>query len=190
MIDRLAQRRNPYQFGGSFDYGMLALVAALLIFFAPLSHAQTATPALEHHFAPDENLEKIDVAELAKARRSIDFAAYVLTDVAVIDALIAAAGRGVKVRIYRDGNFDRKPRGFVDVALARLAASKAIIRFKSDGAPLMHLKAYCVDGALLRTGSANFSASGLKRQDNDLLILRGPRACETFDRSFGRMFAQ
>jgi len=31
----------------------------------------------------------------------------------------------------------------------------------------MHLKSYQIDGRLLRTGAANFSASGLKRQDND-----------------------
>ena len=35
------------------------------------------------------------------------------------------------------------------------------------GAP-MHLKSYQVDGRLLRTGAANFSASGFNRQDNHL----------------------
>ena len=37
----------------------------------------------------------------------------------------------------------------------------------------MHLKGYCVDHRLLRTGSANFSRSGETRQDNDLVALRG-----------------
>jgi phosphatidylserine/phosphatidylglycerophosphate/cardiolipin synthase-like enzyme len=37
----------------------------------------------------------------------------------------------------------------------------------------MHLKGYCVDHHLLRTGSANFSRSGETRQDNDLVALRG-----------------
>ena len=31
----------------------------------------------------------------------------------------------------------------------------------------MHLKGYQIEGGLLRTGAANFSASGLKWQDND-----------------------
>ena len=35
----------------------------------------------------------------------------------------------------------------------------------------MHLKSYQIDGKLLRTGAANFSASGLKRQDNDLIVI-------------------
>jgi phosphatidylserine/phosphatidylglycerophosphate/cardiolipin synthase-like enzyme len=33
---------------------------------------------------------------------------------------------------------------------------------------LMHFKSYVIDGALLRTGSANWSPTGLKRQDNDV----------------------
>ena len=35
----------------------------------------------------------------------------------------------------------------------------------------MHLKNYQIDGRLLRTGAANFSASGLKRQDNDVIVI-------------------
>ena len=49
----------------------------------------------------------------------------------------------------------------------------AIVRIKKRG-PLMHLKAYAVDSVLFRTGSANLSPSGLKQQDNDLIILRDP----------------
>ena len=36
----------------------------------------------------------------------------------------------------------------------------------------MHLKAYSIDGEVLRTGSANFSTSGENAQDNDLIIIR------------------
>jgi hypothetical protein len=41
------------------------------------------------------------------------------------------------------------------------------IRIKHKASAPMHLKSYQIDGRLLRTGAANFSASGLKRQDND-----------------------
>jgi hypothetical protein len=36
---------------------------------------------------------------------------------------------------------------------------------------ISHLKSYQIDGCTLRTGAVNFSASGLKRQDNDLIII-------------------
>lgn len=35
----------------------------------------------------------------------------------------------------------------------------------------MHLKAYAVDGATLRTGSANFSTSGQNVQDHELIVI-------------------
>jgi phosphatidylserine/phosphatidylglycerophosphate/cardiolipin synthase-like enzyme len=44
----------------------------------------------------------------------------------------------------------------------------------------MHLKNYQIDGQWLRTGAANFSASGLKRQDNDLLVIDSQAAATAF----------
>ena len=46
------------------------------------------------------------------------------------------------------------------------AQSGIQIRVKASH-ELMHLKAYVIDGSLLRDGSANWSPSGLKRQDNN-----------------------
>jgi phosphatidylserine/phosphatidylglycerophosphate/cardiolipin synthase-like enzyme len=40
----------------------------------------------------------------------------------------------------------------------------------------VHLKSYQIDGKMLRTGAANFSASGLKRQDNDLVVIESAAA--------------
>ena len=53
----------------------------------------------------------------------------------------------------------------------------------------MHLKSYQIDGKLLRTGAANFSASGLKRQDNDLIVIEGAEAAASFKRNFDARFA-
>ena len=80
---------------------------------------------------------------------SIEIVAYVLTDWEVIDALNAAAVRGVQVRVI----LDPRERSTVD----RMVGLD--VRRKLPG-PLMHLKAYAVDDAVLRTGSANFSHSG------------------------------
>ena len=63
------------------------------------------------------------------------------------------------------------------------------IKAKPAGGPLMHFKAYEVDGRLLRTGSANFSPSGLKRQDNDLVVIESQEAADAFRRNFERVFA-
>ncbi len=40
----------------------------------------------------------------------------------------------------------------------------------------------------LRTGSANFNASGERRQDNDLIVIRDAGAAVKFDAHFERMW--
>jgi phosphatidylserine/phosphatidylglycerophosphate/cardiolipin synthase-like enzyme len=52
----------------------------------------------------------------------------------------------------------------------------------------MHLKSYEIDGRLLRTGAANFSASGLKRQDNDWIVIESAEAAASFKRNFDGRF--
>ena len=63
------------------------------------------------------------------------------------------------------------------------------ITVKRDSGALMHLKSYQIDGKLLRTGAANFSASGLKRQDNDLIVIESAGAAASFKRNFDARFA-
>jgi hypothetical protein len=42
---------------------------------------------------------------------------------------------------------------------------------------------------LPRTGAANFSASGLKRQDNDLIVIESAEAAAAFKHTFEAQFA-
>jgi phosphatidylserine/phosphatidylglycerophosphate/cardiolipin synthase-like enzyme len=52
----------------------------------------------------------------------------------------------------------------------------------------MHMKAYAVDRARLRTGSGNFSRSGLSRQDNDLVVTDDSEAVGRFERDFEKIW--
>jgi phosphatidylserine/phosphatidylglycerophosphate/cardiolipin synthase-like enzyme len=70
------------------------------------------------------------------------------------------------------------------VKLGDLAGNVRIKR----GGPFMHLKAYEIDGTLLRTGSAKFSTSGENAQDNDLIVIRGSGADARFETHFQRMW--
>jgi phosphatidylserine/phosphatidylglycerophosphate/cardiolipin synthase-like enzyme len=53
----------------------------------------------------------------------------------------------------------------------------------------MHLKSYQVDRHVLRTGAANFSASGLKREDDDLIVIESVEVAMAFKRNFEARFA-
>jgi phosphatidylserine/phosphatidylglycerophosphate/cardiolipin synthase-like enzyme len=90
----------------------LSLVFALLGVFILFALARPAgAEPLKIHYAPVENLERVDVELLKVAHKQIDMAAYSLTDWAVIDALIDAHRRGVAMRIVLDPSqqhaFDR-----------------------------------------------------------------------------------
>jgi phosphatidylserine/phosphatidylglycerophosphate/cardiolipin synthase-like enzyme len=154
------------------------------LFVLPFLLAGAKAATLDIHYAPAENLEAIDVDLINQAGLSIDMAAYVLSDPAVIEALSDAADRGVIVRLYLDaGEYPAQAQ-----ALAGLVARAGVdARLKSGGA-LMHMKAYAVDRERLRTGSGNFSRSGLSRQDNDLVVIDDPRAVERFERDFEAIF--
>src|SRR6201998_2576133 len=93
-----------------------AIIAAAFVAIGALSRAD---PAPIIHYAPAENLEHIDVELIDTAKHEIDFAAYVLTDWPIMQALTRAADRGVKVRHYLEGTqlAEREPtRVFRDLA--------------------------------------------------------------------------
>jgi phosphatidylserine/phosphatidylglycerophosphate/cardiolipin synthase-like enzyme len=164
-------------------FSTFILVAALAL--SPAVHAQPA-PAI--HFAPTENLEHLDVGLISGARTSIDMAAYVLTSIPVIQALQQAAQRGVRVRLVQDRTMDEAGGRTVRRAMGQLLRTPGVEARNRRGRAFMHLKAYVIDGAVLRTGAANFSGSGLKRQDNDLLVLPDAPFARAFEAHFARMW--
>jgi phosphatidylserine/phosphatidylglycerophosphate/cardiolipin synthase-like enzyme len=144
----------------------------------------------EIHYAPRENLESLDARQIGRAELSIDMAAYVLSDPRIIDALTDAAERGVLIRLYLDRSqfAEHGPtRGGLVEAL--LAHPSVVARVKGEGV-LMHLKAYAVDGAVLRTGSGNFSRSGVASQDNDAIFITDPAVVDAFESNFERIWAR
>jgi phosphatidylserine/phosphatidylglycerophosphate/cardiolipin synthase-like enzyme len=153
---------------------------------APCPVGETA----EIHYSPGEDLERIDVALIGEAAKQIDMAAYVLTDRAVVEALRQAAARGVKVRIWRDASEAVRLNEFDVEAQLGGRVQGLGLRSSAPGGELMHLKGYCVDHRLFRTGSANFSRSGETLQDNGLVALRGASVCAGFDAKFDRAWAR
>jgi phosphatidylserine/phosphatidylglycerophosphate/cardiolipin synthase-like enzyme len=155
-----------------------------LPFVALCAAARAAT--VDIHYAPAENLEAIDAALLDEAETSIDMAAYVLSDARIIEALGDAADRGVAVRLYLDRSEFGSHAGELTALLARPGVQA---RVKPSGV-LMHLKAYAVDRARLRTGSGNFSRSGLSRQDNDLIVIDDAMTVRRFESDFAAIFEE
>ncbi len=156
---------------------------------APLAPAASPVKLLGgEHYSPGEDLERLDYEAIRGARRSLDIAMYSFTDVLLAAAVREAGSRGIHVRIYRDGEeYEREQaqaRRHRSAMQALRGETNIHIRVKAPGRDYMHLKVACIDGRLLRTGSANWSASGEKRQDNDADYSTDPDAIERFERDF------
>jgi phosphatidylserine/phosphatidylglycerophosphate/cardiolipin synthase-like enzyme len=163
-------------------------IAALEMF----THLRQAAPLgngpVEIRYAPASDLERLDLELLRSAKNSIEIAAYLVTDIALIEALADAAGRGVRVRLYLDGEQESSGPGFAGRARGLRGAQRIEVRLKPRGTEIMHLKSYCVDRKVLRTGSANFTVWGLKREDDDLVVIRDQAAIAAFEESFEGMW--
>ena len=138
-------------------------------------------------YAPGQGVGSIDARLIASAEQSIDMAAYVLTDRAIVEALGRAAMRGAHVRIYLDGEQISR----AQESLSRLSVTPNVeLRHKRRSFEAMHLKSFVVDRRILRSGSANFSASGEDWQDNDLIVIDSPALAAGFEENFERMWAR
>jgi phosphatidylserine/phosphatidylglycerophosphate/cardiolipin synthase-like enzyme len=99
------------------------------------------------------------VAAIDGATTSVDAMIFALTRTEVSDALIAAHGRGVAVRLLTS------PRFAGEGAVTSAAAAGVPVRTDN-----VHSKILVVDGQLVVTGSANWSAAAWGNQENALFI--------------------
>jgi phosphatidylserine/phosphatidylglycerophosphate/cardiolipin synthase-like enzyme len=157
--------------------------------------ASNSTVRSENHYSPEENLEQIDLLQIEAAQRSLDIAMYAFTDKYLAEAILRAARRGVQVRVYRDRqqfeDEQRKAGEHNNDSTTDMFRGERNIQVRvKNRRELMHLKSYCVDGTWLRDGSANWSASGLKRQDNNARFTADPAEVQGFERVFEDMWAR
>jgi len=93
---------------------------------------------------------------------------------------------------YADGFFSEQevPDASSEAVIAQLAATPNVEVKIKHSRVLMHLKSYEVDGQTLRSGSANFSASALKHQDNDLVLTRDAASVRRFELDFDQLWSR
>lgn len=158
--------------------------------------AEAGSVAAESHFSPAEDLERIDYTRLQQAQHTIDIAMYAFTDRYLAEQLREIAGRGVRIRIYRDQSEyereqEREAKNRKSESTTSILSGVPNVEIRVKGKrELMHLKAYLIDGTILRDGSANWSPSGLKRQDNNAHFTADPAQVEAFRRTFEQMWSR
>lgn len=125
-------------------------------------------------------------AAMDAARVSLDIAAFELNNPRLTEAILAAAARGLRVRVVTD---DEHGSHASDSSLGRLPA--AGIPVVEDGrSALMHNKFVLVDGVSVWSGSMNLTRNGVARHNNNLLELRLPRVAARYQAEFDEMFTE
>lgn len=132
-----------------------------------------------------DSMQLMFMLALAAARRSIDIAsAYFVPDRMTINALVAAARRGVVVRVLLPGRHN-------DVPLARRASRagwgrllKAGIALYEYGPTMMHAKHMIIDGHWTTLGSANLDSRSFRLNDEANLNVFSDRLADAGLRQF------
>jgi len=129
-------------------------------------------------------VEKALREAIRNAKTSIDYAAYNTNEMAVVNELIDAAARGVKVRCVADG-------GTSNTGLQGGMPFKIVKNSGSSG--LMHHKFIVIDPedserALIVTGSMNFTKTQMRTDPNHLLFIQDKSLALTYQKEFNEMW--
>ena len=101
---------------------------------------------------------------------------FVLSDRLVLDALVAAARRGVQVRVLLDPTQPQNA-----ASMQALEAAGALVRFYAQaGDELLHAKLGIFDHGVVLFGSCNWSRSGFTRNHELDLLVRDATLAKTF----------
>ena len=135
----------------------------------------------------DTNVEALYYLAIAAAQETIDLtAAYFVPRPAFTDALVAAAERGVKVRILVPGEHIDK--GFVRVG-GRASYDELLetgIELYEYGPTMLHAKALVLDGVWSSVGSVNFDNRSFQLHDEATLCVQSEAFAAELTEQFER----
>ena len=138
---------------------------------------------VETYFSPEDDTQERLVDLLNGAQESIYFLAFSLTSDELASALVAAQQRGVEVR----GVMDKSQASNQGGEFENLAQHGIDVRLDGEGGS-MHNKVLIIDGAIVVTGSYNFSANAEESNDENSLIIYDADLAKKYSEEFWRIW--
>jgi len=119
------------------------------------------------------------------SRQRADVCVFTITDDRISDAMIRAHRRGVALRVITDDEKQHDPGSDVE----RLAQSGIVVRMDNTEFH-MHHKFALFDGALLLTGSYNWTRSAALHNEENFVLTGEPRLIRPFSELFDELWGQ
>ena len=182
---RSGQWREALGYQAQWDGNANAVTIATAGGSSPAAAAGTNAP-VEYYFprAGQDPVQPL-VNVINSANSSLDIAIYSLTKSDIVDAIAAAANRGVTVRVITD----REESGDKYQAKELLVLSNAGIPIKINSHKgLMHLKVTIADDKTVTTGSYNYTDEATYDNDEVLVIINDQNIAQNWDNEFQSMW--
>jgi phosphatidylserine/phosphatidylglycerophosphate/cardiolipin synthase-like enzyme len=123
------------------------------------------------------------VALIEGATTSVDLCLYEFDRHTLVEAAVAAAGRGVRVRFAGDGD------ELGDDGYQALIAAGVELVLRPANDRIMHNKFVVVDGRWVVTGSMNFSENGVMLNNNNVVTVESEALAARYTAEFEQMYA-
>jgi phosphatidylserine/phosphatidylglycerophosphate/cardiolipin synthase-like enzyme len=130
---------------------------------------------IEVHFSPRGGCTEAVVRELDRAAESVYVQAYSFTSTPIAKALVDAHKRGVEVAVILDRSQRTEKYSEADFLLHAGIPTAIDARHA-----IAHNKVMIVDGAVVMTGSFNFTKAAEESNAENLLVIRHPALAETY----------
>jgi phosphatidylserine/phosphatidylglycerophosphate/cardiolipin synthase-like enzyme len=130
---------------------------------------------VEVHFSPKGGCTEAVVAELAKANKAVYVQAYSFTSLPIAQALVGAHKRGVSVQVVLD-----KSQRTEKYSSADFVAHAGIPTYIDSKHAIAHNNIIVIDGAVVLTGSFNFTKAAESNNAENLLVIHDAKLAERY----------
>jgi len=154
-----------------------------IVFLCGWLLAAPVTSNVEVYFSPGGDCDQKVIALLNSAQQELNIAIYGLTKADIVQAIVSANQRGVKVRVVADRVQAAGKSSLVDY----LKTQNIDLR-KSKHKGAMHHKVCVIDGRTVISGSFNWSNNAVYNNDENLLVLDSPELARIFNQEFERLW--
>lgn len=131
----------------------------------------------------DPEVDDMTIQMIDRANDSIDFAVMGFTRTEVIDALVRAYYRGVRLRFVGDARHHEGHTSGYD-ALDRLDIPMIV----GNQFHIMHDKFFVIDHRFVVTGTGNITPTGYEKNTNNYVFIDSPLVSSDFTDEFNQMF--